>query len=188
MSSIATRHAGPAGQVNAAVTTAQIFPLISNPNMPCTVSAKGKGIAEQKRFTIRAEGNLQTAGATTTAQASLLAGLAIPATPLVIGSWTLLGAGGAQVVATAWSPWWIEANLILDSNSGKMQGTFSQMVNNLYTAWAPLANQLTGINATNNPIAGVQPADPVAWFAIALTFSVANAGNIGNLANFELQS
>lgn len=188
MSSIAIAHSGAAAQLNAQVATAQVFPLISNPNLPATVYAKGKNVLEQRQFRVRAEGNAQTAGAYTL-KASLLAGLTIPANPLVATNWITLGSGTARSIATGWAPWWIEANLIFDSYSGNLQGTFNQMVNNLYDALAPLAAPVTGINGTNITIsqAGtpVPPSDPVVWFAVALTFGTAGA-NVGNLMNLEL--
>jgi len=190
MSSSAIRRAAPANPVQAAVATAQVLSLASNNALACTVSIPGKLALEAKKFTVRAEGSALTAGATTTVQASLLGATVLPATPLVIGSWTLLGAGTARVINTTWAPWYIEANLILDSHGGALQGTFSQMVNNLFDNFAAITNQLTGINGTlNNVTQGantVPPADPVAFLAVALTFSVANAGNAGYLSNFEV--
>lgn len=190
MSSAAIRRAAPANPVQASATTAQVFALASNPTLACYLAAPGKGILEAKRFTVRAEGNLVSAGATTTAQLSLLAATTLPASPLVIGNWTLLGAGTAQVVNSSYAPYWIEANLICDSRSGNLQGTFSQMVNNLYNNWAAITNQVTGINGTLGTITQgatpVPPADPIVFFAVAMTFSVASASNAGYLANFEV--
>lgn len=190
MSSSAIRRAAPANPVQAAVATAQVFSLASNSVLACTVPLPGKLALENKKFNVRAEGNALTAGATTTVQASLLAATVLPATPLTIGNWTLIGAGTAQVVNTTWAPWYIEANLIVDSRSGNMQGTFSQMINNLYNAFAAITNQVTGINGTLGTVTQgatpVPPADPIAFFAVALTFSVAAAGNAGYLANFEV--
>lgn len=185
MSSLAIKRAQPANPVNANVTSAQVFNLISNNAVPATVAAPGKLVLEQKRFTVRAEGNVIT-GTTTNVTATLAAGLVIPGTPLTLGNWTTLGASTARAVNTASAPWWIEANLIFDSTSGKLQGVFSDMINNLYDAFAALSNVVTGINGTNATVGSTAPADPVLYFAIALTFSAANAGNIGNLGNFEL--
>ena len=143
---------------------------------------------EAKRFTIRAEGNALTAG-NYTFKAGLYAGLVIPGTPLTAANWTLLGAGTARAINTTWAPWWIEANVIFDSNSGNLQGIFNQMVNNLFDASAALTNQLTGINGTNvNVTQGatvVPPTDPAFYVAIALTFGTGGV-NIGNLSNFEV--
>jgi hypothetical protein len=190
MSSLAIRRAAPANNVVANTGNAQIFGLTSNPLVPVTIGAPGKLVLEAKRFTIRAEGYLTTNGAYT-AKASLVAGLSIPAVPFTIGNWTLLGAGTARAVGTTTCPWWFEANLIYDSVSGKLHGTFQQLVNNLYDASAAIANVVTGINGTNLPVTQpgpvvVQPADPIVYFGIGLTFGTADALNVGNLTNFEL--
>lgn len=190
MSSIAIAHASPAAPLTGTVTTAQIFALASNPNMPATIAVPGKGRLDGKRFTIRAEGSAFVAAGTTTVNATLFAATgAIPASPLVPGSWTLIKALTATAIATAvYAPWWIEAQLIYDSNGGAMQGAALGLINNASIASAAIT-QLTGINGTNLPVsqAGtvVQPADPVAYFAVGITFGTSGA-NIANLANFEL--
>lgn len=190
MSSTAIRRAAPASPVSANVATAQVFALASNPLLPVTVASPGKLALEAKRFTLRAEGNAVVSTAAYTVKASLLGALLVPAIPLTAANWTLLGAGTARAVAAPGSvPWWIEANLIFDSVGGAMQGTFTQMVNNLLDASAALANQLTGINGTNLPVVQgsntILPADPVAYFAVAITFGTAGA-NSANLSNFEV--
>jgi hypothetical protein len=188
MSSIAIRRAAPANPVNAAVATAQVFSLLSNAALPCTVALPGALAVEGKRFTVRAEGNIHTAGAFT-CQASLLAALVPPAAPLVAANWTLLGAGTARAIATTWATWWIEANAMFDSNGGLLQGTFNQQVNNLYDGAAALANVLSGINGSNMTVTQgatpVPPTNPALYFAVALTFSVAGA-NTGSIYNFEV--
>jgi hypothetical protein len=188
MSSIAIRRAAPANVVNASVATAQVFTLASNPLVPCTLGVPGKLAIEGKRFTVRAEGNAQTAGAFT-CKASLLGALTIPATPLVAANWTLLGSGTARTISTAWATWWIDANLIFDSQSGLLQGTFNQQVNNLFDAAAALGNGLTGINGSNQVVTQggtpVQPTDPAFYLAVALTFGTAGA-NTGSIYNFEV--
>jgi hypothetical protein len=165
-----------------------MFTLASNPLLAVSLGVPGKLALEGKQFRVRAEGNMQTAGAFT-AKASLVAALALPATPLTIGNWTLFGAGTARTVSTAWSPWWIQADLIFDSSSGAVQGVFSQMVNNLFDAPAALSNQLTGVNGTNVIVTQastpVAPTDPVFFLGVALTFGTAGA-NVGNLMNFEI--
>lgn len=192
MSSAAIRRlAGPAAQVNAQVNTAQVVVLASNPLVPATVPCPGKLSLEGKRFSVRAEGSAFTAVGTTTLKVSLLGNTAvIPATPLTASNWVTLYAGTAQAVPVAGCPWWIDAQLILDSNSGLCQGQASQDINNVWVAPAAIATALTGINGTNLPVvqAGpvtVQPQDPTIYFALAVTFSVAGA-NVANVANFEI--
>jgi hypothetical protein len=187
MSSLAIKRAAPANPVIAAVTTAQVFALASNSAAACTIGAPGHLAIEGKKFMVRAEGNLQTVGAYT-ALPTLLAKLATPASPLVPGNWTIIGAGTARAVGTAWSPWWIEAELQFDSISGIMHGIFSAETNNLYDARAAISNTITGINGTNTTLASgntAVPTEPALVFAVALTFNTGGL-NIGNLYNFEL--
>lgn len=190
MSSIAISTSGPAAQLSGTAATIQVFPLASNTQMACAVRVPGKRILDGKGFYVRAEGSAYVATAATTVKATLLAANVLPANPLTAANWTTIGAGTARAIAAAgYAPWWIEANMMYDSNGGLMQGTIEQMVNNLFDAKAAAAAGLTGINGMNQPVtqAGtvVPPADPVAWFAVALTFGTAGA-NLGNLANFEL--
>jgi hypothetical protein len=188
MASNANSRALPANPVSAAVTTAQVFNLVSNSAVPATCVARGKSILEGKTFLVQAQGNAVTAG-NYTLKASLLAALVIPGIPLTATNWTLLGSGTARAVNTAYTPWNIQAELQFDSNGGIMHGVFSQEVNNLFDAWAALTNTLTGINGTNAVTAQgatVPPADPCVYFAAALTFGTANVANIGNLISLEL--
>ena len=190
MSSLAIRRAAPANPVTASVATAQVFGLLSNPLVPCTVAVPGKLVLEAKRFSVRAEGDLQTVGAYT-AKATLLAAITIPAVPFTATNWTVLGAGTARAVGTTYSSWFIDAEAQFDSTAGALQGTFAQLISNLYDVRAAFAATIAaGINGTNAAVvqAGpvtVQPADPCLYFAVALTFGTAGL-NIGNLANFEL--
>jgi hypothetical protein len=188
MSSSAIRRAPPANPQNASVVTAQVFNLISNPILPAAIGIPGKLTLEGKRFTVRAEGNLNTVGAYT-CKASLLGALVMPASPLVAANWTLLGSGTARAIATTWANWWIQANCIFDSQSGILSGAFQQMVNNLYDADAPLSNTITGINGSNQPVTQggtvVPPTDPALWMAVAVTFGTAGTNSAG-LYNFEV--
>lgn len=190
MSSIAIERAAPAAQLTGTVATAQVFLLGSNTQLPCTLTVPGKGALDGRRFSIRAEGSAFVAAGTTTVNATLLAATVMPASPLVAANWTTIGAGTATAIATAsYAPWWIEANLIYDSNGGLLQGTYSALINNGLKANAAITATLSGINGTNVTVTQgatpVPPADPVAFFAVALTFGTVGA-NIGNLVNFEL--
>jgi hypothetical protein len=189
MSSSAIKRAAPANPVTAAVATAQLFSLASNNALACSLPVPGKLTLEAKRFTIRAEGNLFTAGAAYTAKATLYAQQTYPASPLVPANWIQLCSGTARTVPNTWTPWWIEANVIFDSTSGLLQGTFNQMVMNLFDASAAVTAGITLLNGSNQPVTQggtvVQPADPVFYVAVGLTFNTAGA-NVGNLANFEI--
>jgi hypothetical protein len=189
MASNANSRALPANPVSAAVTTAQVFTLATNPLAPAVCVARGKSILDGKTFLVQAQGNAVTAG-NYTVNCTLLAALTIPGTPLTSTNWTILGAGTARAVNTGFAPWNIQAELQFDSNGGIMHGVFSQEVNNLYNAWASLASTLTGVNGTNSTISqagtAVPPADPCIYFAAALTFGTASVSNIGNLISLEL--
>jgi hypothetical protein len=152
----------------------------------------GKGSLDGKRFRVRAEGWLYTAVGTTTAKPQIVAATTLPASPLVIGNWTALAAGAGVASPTTGCPWWAECDLIFDSQSGLMHGTYSQCVNNTFATAAAITGVLTGLNGTNVPMTQgvggstvVPPADPVAYFAVALTFNVAGL-NAGNVSNFEI--
>ena len=190
MSSNAIRHAAPANPANAAVATAQVFSLASNPLLACAIGVPGKLALESKRFSVRAEGNAQVAAGATTANITLLGALALPTAPLTAANWTVIKAGTAAAIATLACPWWMQADLIFDSLSGLVHGTFGQLMANTITATAAVGGVLTGVNGTNLPQvqAGpvtIQPADPVFYLAVAATFSV-GAGSVANLANFEI--
>lgn len=186
-SSATIRKALPANPVNANTTSAQVFPLISNTAAPATVAVPGKLVVEARKFRVRASGNLFTGG-TLTALATLLMAKTIPGTPLTAGNWTVLGAGTARSVANTWSPWYIESDLIFESNGGTMQGTFSQLINNLWDAPAAISNRLTGLNGTNAIVGTTAIAEPVFYLAVALTFGTGNAANLGNLSEFVLEA
>lgn len=190
MSSSAIRRAAPAAQLTGAGTGAQVFPLASNTALACSLAIPGKGALDGRRFTARAEGSALVAAGTTTVNATLLAALTLPGTPLTAANWTTIGAGTATAIATAtYAPWWIDGEFIYDSNGGLLQGDYSALINNGYKVRAAISNQLTGINGTNQTVnqAGtlVPPADPVCYLAVALTFGTGGA-NVGNLANFEI--
>lgn len=188
MSTLAIRKALPANQVNANVATAQIFSLQQNSLLACTIAIPGKLVLEQKKFRVRASGNLFT-GASLTALPTIYYAASLPSSPLVAANWTNpLCTGTAQTVANTWSPWQIEAdNLIYESGGGTMQGTFSQLLNNIWTAPAALTNRPTGINGTNAVVGSTAIQDPVLYLAVAMTFGTANAANLANLNEFVLE-
>lgn len=186
MSSAAIRRAAPA---NNPLTASGVFPLASNTVLACTLAVPGKLVLEGKKFRIRAEGNVLVAVGTTTVKPQLLAANLIPASPLLIASWTALSAGAAVACPTTGCPWFAECDLIFDSVSGLMHGTWDQVVNNTWSAPAAITGIITGINSTNLTVTqGVTPvptADPVVQLAIGITYSAAGA-NACNLSNFEL--
>jgi hypothetical protein len=183
MSSAAIQRSLAAGPISAAVATAQIFPVlnaspISQPLVPCILNCSGSLRLEQKRFKVRASGDLTTAGAFT-AFPSLFGALVQPANPFTPASWSLLAAGTAAAVGTTSCGWLIEAELLFDSLSGKLQGEFETNVNNIFVAKAAISNPLTAVIGAN---------EPVMVFAVGLTFSTGSAANSGRLADFCLDA
>lgn len=160
---------------NAVVTTAQLFNRSDIVTRPVVLNLPGSGRTEQKKFQITATGKVTTASATT-ATITLYTALVEPGTnPLTAASWTVLGATGAVAVGTTTAPFLIEADLVMDSQSGKIQGWFTSLVNNVLGAAAAVTNVLTG---------ATQAVEPVAVFAVGVTFAAAAAGNIGTLGDF----
>jgi hypothetical protein len=66
--------------------------------------------------------------------------------PTLAAPGTLIAVSTARAVGTTTAPWWVEAELLFDSVSGKLQGVQSAIVNNLYDAKAALAAVVAGIN------------------------------------------
>jgi hypothetical protein len=117
-------------------------------------------------------------GAATTALATLYASVAFPTNPTVPASWTAIAVGTAAVINTTTAAWYLEAELLFDSTSGHLVGTFKNGVANVPIAAAALTAVLAGINGQN---------EPALLFAIGITFSAAGA-NVGNLADFSLNA
>jgi hypothetical protein len=185
------QQAPPAANLVAPVTTAQLFALLANPTLACTIGAPGKLTLEGRKFKVRASGKATTTGATTTGAPSLYAANVVPASnPLAAASWKLLGTAVAKVINAATSPWWIEADLIFDSISGVLGGSFTDFENMVIDGAVPVANGLTGLNGTNlNVVQGgntIGPQDPVCVFAAGFTFGVSGAGNTAYLTSLTL--
>jgi hypothetical protein len=189
MSTAAIQKASAASPINAAVATAQIFPAVAPQGsigaaaavaIACMLTCPGSSRLEEKLFTVRASGNAATAGAYTV-QPVIYAAVAAPAggTSLTPGNWSAIATGPAVALATTTAPWMIEAKLMFDSTSGKLQGWFDSCINGTFTGSAAIANPLVGLNGAT---------EPVMVFAAGLVFSVANAGNIGKLADFVLDA
>jgi hypothetical protein len=173
MSTSSINRATPAtslpSQVKAASAAVQVFNRADSVLLPVVLTAPGGGVLEQKKFLVRGSGYCTTAGAFT-ALVGLYAGIVAPT---LAAPGTLIAVSTARAVGTTTAPWWIEAELIFDSVSGKLQGVQSALVNNLYDAKAALAAVVAGINGA------VGSAEPAIYFALGITFNNANAGNIG---------
>jgi hypothetical protein len=74
----------------------------------------------------------------------------------------------------------MEGRLIFDSTSGLLHGVVEDLINNLFDSPAPVSNVVAAVAG------GQGSAEPALYIAAAITFSAANAGNIGTLLSLEL--
>lgn len=193
MSTSAIQRAAPASPVSAAIATAQIFPqaqplgsigvttpAITAAQIAAMLMCPGSNRLEQKPFTVRASGNATTAGAFT-AIITLYAAIVPPAgvASLVAANWTAIAATAAVAIGTTSAAWLLECEMIFESVVGKLNGQFSSNINNTFVGGAAITPIATGINGAT---------EPALAFAVGITFSTANAGNIGRLADFSLNA
>jgi hypothetical protein len=80
----------------------------------------------------------------------------------------------AAAVTTA--PWWIHAQVIYDSVSGKLQGKCGGCINNVLDPEIALTNVITGISNTANPVLS---------FSLSVTSSGAGAGAAATVVNIQ---
>lgn len=118
---------------------------------------------EQQLFNVVATGYIAT-GNTTNVTLKLYSG-----SSLTVGSNVLLGTSGAIAQNTSKAPFFIKAELIYDSVSGKLDGVVQIFVNHTLVASAAISNTITGVNNAN---------DPVANFVLSLTSSAADATHL----------
>jgi hypothetical protein len=163
-------------KVSANSAAAQVFPNLLVPANPVFLTAPSGGTLDQKAFRVRASGYATTAG-NFTVLITLWAGIVLPT---IAAPGTIIGVSTARAQNTISAPWMIEANLIMDSVSGRMHGTQKAVVNNLFDAEAAIAAAITGITP------GQGGAEPAVYFAVGITFGTGNVGNIGNLGDFVL--
>lgn len=149
-------------------TTAET--IIVNPQLPTQpliVSVTPYRTIEQTVFDLNASGYADLPTAADTLTLKLYEG-----TSDTIGSNTLLGTSGAVTVGDAIVPWYIKAELMFDSVSGKLIGEIGFNIGNTRVAAVALSNVVTGIN--NDPTSD-QTGDPILNFILTATGSVANA-------------
>lgn len=172
-----------AGQVGGLGTTSKIFAYNTTNNPSLAGLAYALPILGSKRkdglsFSVRASGEIfanQALNMTVTAF-GIVGALPSVANQLTPGSYTILGASTARASGgQGWSPFSYQLDLQYGPNAGKIQGAFSDKINNLFDAPAALTNQLTGI---------VVGAEPLAFVVIGITFSVTDALNLANLNEF----
>jgi hypothetical protein len=182
MSTSSINRATPAtslpSKVNANSVAVQVFNRADSVLLPVVLTAPGGGVLEQKKFLVRGSGYCTTAGAYTVV-VGLYAGIVAPT---LAAPGTLIAVSTARAVGTTSCPWWVEADLIFDSVSGKLQGVQSAMVNNLYDARVALAAVVAGINGA------VGSGEPAIYFALGITFNTGNVANIGVCSDFVLDA
>lgn len=150
-----------------------VVPHPENSSIAFVLPLPGNKGNEQIPINLVASGYVKTTS-TTNITSKLLSG-----TSLTVGSDTSLGASTATAVNSTSCPWKIKAELIYDSVSGKLTGEIEHFINNSITAKAAVANVVTGISDT---------ADPVASFVLSFTSSGADATHLTtvNVQNFTI--
>jgi len=171
----ATAGVLPAKQiVSSGTETVILNPALNSATQALVLSIPPNAQLEQQPFKVVACGYLST-GASSTVTIKLYSG-----TSTTVGSDTLLGSSGAISAFSGKCPWYLVANLIFDSVSGKMQGSIRFMVNNSLVAETAISNVVTGI--TNFPT--TPGGAPVVNFVLSVTFGTANAANTINVDDF----
>jgi hypothetical protein len=178
MSSSQITAAVPAANLAAALATAQIFAALQSGTIPAPALLSVPGgpyRMEAKRFRVRMSGAVTGAAAGVTANPFIAVGSSLtPGSNVVIAQ-----PGTAGAIGAASCPYWLEADLIFDSLSGKLQGYFNGMVNNVAITNAALATVVTGLTSKN---------DPVFQLVCGVTFSTASTANVASLSEFVLET
>lgn len=152
--------------------TAILNPALNSSTALLVLNIPPGGQLEQRKFKLLASGYV-TAG--TTGNVTIKP---YPVAAPVLGTTTALGSTGA-VSVTGSCPWSIELNMVYDSVSGKMQGTFRSFLNNTLVAEVAIATTSIPAGISNTAL-------PVASFTLSVTFGTANAGNKINVQEFAI--
>jgi hypothetical protein len=181
MKSLAITQGRRASNVAAAVTSVQLFPDAAVSTIPALLTApSGGGVLDGKPFQVCAAGECTTSGAYNV-KVGLYAKLAVPASPLLAASWTKIAESTARAVGTTSAPWFIEAQLCMGSVSGKLQGLFRTMINNLVDAEAALSNAISSLTPASLTV------EPALNFCVGIDFSTGATTNIGYLKYFAVE-
>ncbi len=162
-----------ASPLSAPSAAAQVFAQFLNAALAAALNVPGTRRLEGRKFSVRASGVVTTSGAAVTVQPFLAAGTSVTA-----ANDTVLAAPAPVTVAGTSCPWTIEAQLLFDSTSGKLNGQFTSLINNSVGAPAAIATVLTGLSGNNEPVFSL---------VAGVTFSTASAGNIATLTEFVLE-
>jgi hypothetical protein len=165
--------------LNTKATNAAVLPVtfpaplaseqfITNPAIsstaPLTVTVPSKSLVEGQAFELAVSGSITQLTAAATVALSLYA-----AKSALLPANVLLKALTATAVTGSGVPFWIKASLIGLSSNGLLNGTIKAMINNTLIAESAIAASALSINFQN---------DPVISFALSITPSAANAGNL----------
>jgi hypothetical protein len=178
MSSRQITAAVPAANLAAALATAQIFAALQSGTIPAPALLSVPGgpyRMEAKRFVVRMSGAFTGSASGVTANPVIMVGNSL--TP---GSNTVIAQGTATTIGAGTCPYWLEAQLIYDSLSGRLTGYFSGSENNTVIPDTALAGTaVTGLSSKN---------DPVFQLVCGVTFSTASTANVASLSEFVLET
>lgn len=166
----------PASMTIAGTTETVITnPSLASATQALVLSIPQNTIIDGKPFELVASGLLNH-GASSTVTLKVYSG-----TSTTVGSDTSIATSGAITAFSGKSNFWVKLKLVFDSTSGKLNGTYQFMVNNVLVAEAALSAVVTGITAT----AGVAGA-PAANFVMSVTFGTGNAANSITVNVFDI--
>lgn len=127
-------------------------------------------LVDGRQFKIRVVG-VSTVSASTAVQIGLYNG-----SSSTVASDTLIAISASYTITTASTVnWVVEANLIWDSTSQKLNGYFNSTVNNTYTANAAITS-VSSLSVTN------------LQFIPSITYATANAGNVWQVKEFLFET
>lgn len=131
----------------------------------------GSNKLKNRRFKVRASGRV-TGGTTTNFTITMYYGVSA-----TVSSNTAIEASTARAVDSASHNWMIEADLVWDVTSQKLQGMGISVVANIgVDAWAVINNVPTSVDLSGEGLG----------FTLTGTFSTGNASNVAYCDQFEL--
>lgn len=156
-------------------TTCTIFNTKASASTACTLNMPGSRRYHGKLFRIYAAGTIFVSGTAPSGNIVLFSGGS-----LTTGSNTVMGTlSSAQSLASgATYPWVVEAVCEGDDTTGKIQGSYTILIDNVKKSSAALDNELTTIDFD---------AEPSAQFCIGVTWGVGNANNSATMLSFTLE-
>ena len=171
----ATPNALPITQSITATTDA----MIETPGLtavPLAVSIPPNSPLEGKRFQLVWSGVIENAQSSTLTLRLWALATALSNTP---ASNTALGSSGAITAFTGKANWWVLADLLFDSISGKLTGKVEFFANNTLVAAVAVSNVITGINnvPVTSPPATTPAGVPILNFGLSVASGTVTAAN-----------